>query len=136
MYTGEFIALNAAQFLDHEWIDVPTLKRFLSRQDSGAGDPPSMCHSSSGVPNPATLVTSEPAPTIAVKPEPQLVLLPAKPAAPVKIRTSYEGGREVLELSSDSEPEPDLETSDIEEVAGELTRSASRSSSIISSLGA
>ncbi|KAJ6579863.1 hypothetical protein B0H10DRAFT_2443344 [Mycena sp. CBHHK59/15] len=27
MYTGEFIALNAARFLDHEWIDIPTSVR-------------------------------------------------------------------------------------------------------------
>ncbi|KAJ6587399.1 hypothetical protein B0H10DRAFT_1961405 [Mycena sp. CBHHK59/15] len=59
--------------------------------------------------------------------------LPGLPAAPVKIQALYEGGREVLEILSDSEtePEPDLDDSDIEEVSGELTRQASRSSSII-----
>ncbi|KAJ7720978.1 hypothetical protein DFH07DRAFT_972444 [Mycena maculata] len=45
------------------------------------------------------------------------------PPTSFKIRTSYEGGREVLEISSDSE-------SDADEISGELTRGASRSSSV------
>ncbi|KAJ6624569.1 hypothetical protein B0H10DRAFT_2186634 [Mycena sp. CBHHK59/15] len=136
MYTGEFIALNAARFLDHEWIDIPTVKTFLSRHESGASDPSSTRSSVLPDPAPSPLVKTEPvhdARVIVVKSEPQLVHLPGLPAAPVKIQALYEGGREVLEILSDSEtePEPDPDDSDIEEVSGELTRQASRSSSII-----
>ncbi|KAJ6559005.1 hypothetical protein B0H10DRAFT_2120100 [Mycena sp. CBHHK59/15] len=103
---------------------------------SCASDPSSTRSSVLPDPAPSPLVKTEPvhdARVIVVKSEPQLVHLPGLPAAPVKIQALYEGGREVLEILSDSEtePEPDPDDSDIEEVSGELTRQASRSSSII-----
>lgn len=54
------------------------------------------------------------APALSLKTEPQSTTLPHETSASVKIRTSYVGGREVLELSSDSE----VEDSHIEEVSG------------------
>ncbi|KAJ7726004.1 hypothetical protein DFH07DRAFT_782869 [Mycena maculata] len=54
------------------------------------------------------------APNLSVKTELRSTSLPHKTLASVKIRTSYVGGREVLELSSDSE----REDSDIQDMSG------------------
>ncbi|KAJ6567503.1 hypothetical protein B0H10DRAFT_2238590 [Mycena sp. CBHHK59/15] len=105
MYTPAYITSNAGRFLDQEWIDVPTLNQFLGRN-----------------------APDRPTPTRSVKAEPQSVVIPRKTATSVKIRTSYEGSREVLELSSDSEAHV-ADDSDIE-VSEELTRAVSRSSSV------
>ncbi|KAJ6448961.1 hypothetical protein DFH09DRAFT_1404608 [Mycena vulgaris] len=59
---------------------------------------------------------------VSVKAEPQSAGLPRQTSPAAKVRTTFEGGRTVLELLFDSDE------SDIEEVSGDLTRSASRSS--------
>ncbi|KAJ6597423.1 hypothetical protein B0H10DRAFT_2196942 [Mycena sp. CBHHK59/15] len=119
MYTPAYITSNAGRFLDQEWIDVPTLKQFLGRNVSDAGHVASSTRSFA------------PSDSVCIKieaPEPQSVVIPRKTATSVKIRTSYEGSREVLELSSDSEAHV-ADDSDIE-VSEELTRAVSRSSSV------
>ncbi|KAJ6587751.1 hypothetical protein B0H10DRAFT_1954453 [Mycena sp. CBHHK59/15] len=130
MYTPTYITSNAGRFLDQEWIDVPTLKQFLGRNVSDAGHVASS--TCSFAPSDSVCIKIEapdrPTPTRSVKAEPQSVVIPRKTATSVKIRTSYEGNREVLELSSDSEAHV-ADDSDIE-VSEELTRAVSRSSSV------
>ncbi|KAJ7482862.1 hypothetical protein B0H11DRAFT_2232241 [Mycena galericulata] len=122
--------LNAGRFLDNKWIDIPALRDFLTRNVSDAGhDASSARLSPPSASIPIKIETSERLalwePAISVKPEPQSTLPPPNPNS-IKVRTLYEGGREVLELQSNSE----VEDSDIEEVSGELNRAVSRSSSI------
>ncbi|KAJ7737454.1 hypothetical protein DFH07DRAFT_779367 [Mycena maculata] len=117
--------VHTGRFLDHEWIDIPTLREFLG-PDAGADASLtrrsiSSCSVDIKIEGAERPVPS--APNLSVKTEPRSTTLPHKTLASVKIRTSYVGGREVLELSSDSEGED----SDIQEVSGELTRAASRS---------
>ncbi|KAJ6606762.1 hypothetical protein B0H10DRAFT_1956851 [Mycena sp. CBHHK59/15] len=132
MYTPAYITSNAGRFLDQEWIDVPTLKQFLGRNVSDAGHVASSTRSFA--PSDSVCIKIEapdrPTPTRSVKAEPQSVVIPRKTATSVKIRTSYEGSREVLELSSDSEAHV-ADDSDIE-VSEKLTRAVSRSSSVFS----
>ncbi|KAJ7464247.1 hypothetical protein B0H11DRAFT_1870607 [Mycena galericulata] len=132
IYTPAYILSNAGRFLNNEWIDIPALRDFLARNVPDAGhDASSARLSSPSASIPIKIETSErPAswkPDISVKAEPRPMMIPPpNTSASIKIRTLYEGGREVLELQSDSE----VEDSDIEEVSGELTRAVSRSSSI------
>ncbi|KAJ7749098.1 hypothetical protein B0H16DRAFT_1461275 [Mycena metata] len=64
---------------------------------------------------------------ISIKPEPQATSLPGPGVAKgVQLRTLIEGGHEVFELLSESEPEPDSEV----EVGTPPIRSSSRASSI------
>jgi hypothetical protein len=66
--------------------------------------------------------------------EPQKVTLPQR-TADIKMRALNEGGREVFELISDSEPEADEPDSDVDVEVVEALRHTSRSSSTIPSSG-
>ncbi|KAJ7933438.1 hypothetical protein B0H13DRAFT_2507098 [Mycena leptocephala] len=67
--------------------------------------------------------------TISVKSEPQLISL-SRVSGAVKLRTLNQGGREILELISESEPEDSDPDCDVE-VTAALMRTSSRSSSTI-----
>ncbi|KAJ7502216.1 hypothetical protein B0H11DRAFT_2365550 [Mycena galericulata] len=105
MFTPSYITSNAGRFLDHEWIDIPALREFLGNSAPEAGSDASSTRSTR------------------LSACPDLAQTLSAPPTSFKIRTSYEGGREVLEISSDSE-------SDADEISGDLTRGASRSSSV------
>lgn len=121
MFTPAYIDANSDLFRGYDWIDIPALKEFSTRNASDPGT--SMRNSASDdlirvkteTPTHSALSAS----TISIKPEPQLTALPPKPPG---------SGTEVIDLVSDSEDEAE-EDSDFE-VSKELTRSASRSSSI------
>ncbi|KAJ7484769.1 hypothetical protein B0H11DRAFT_2279492 [Mycena galericulata] len=114
MFTPSYITLNAGRFLDHEWIDIPALREFLGNSAPEAGSDASSTRS--------TRLSACPD-LVRIKTEGADPLPLSAPPTSFKIRTSYEGGREVLEISSDSE-------SDADEISGDLTRGASRSSSV------
>ncbi|KAJ7912742.1 hypothetical protein B0H13DRAFT_2659938 [Mycena leptocephala] len=113
MYTPSFVESNAAQFLHLDWIDVSPLKKFLAQKILIE-----------------TPDASEPnTPSISVKSEPQPISL-SRVFGTVKLRTLHQGGREILELISESEAE-DSDTDSAIEVTEALTRVSSRSSSTI-----
>ncbi|KAJ7702166.1 hypothetical protein B0H16DRAFT_1832003 [Mycena metata] len=123
VYSSAFITSNPALFLDHEWIEISALREFLSNKQSGM------------VPGLTTVlfnsipVKIEPPnlSPISIKPEPQATSLPGPGVAKgVQLRSLIEGGREVFELISESEPEPDSEV----EVGTPPIRPSSRASSI------
>ncbi|KAJ7467361.1 hypothetical protein B0H11DRAFT_2197322 [Mycena galericulata] len=114
MFTPSYITSNAGRFLDHEWIDIPALREFLGNSAPEAGSDASSTRS--------TRLSACPD-LVRIKTEGADPLPLSAPPTSFKIRTSYEGGREVLEISSDSE-------SDADEISGDLTRGASRSSSV------
>ncbi|KAJ6613945.1 hypothetical protein B0H10DRAFT_2046774 [Mycena sp. CBHHK59/15] len=125
MYSPIYIASNAGRFLDHEWIDIPNLRDFLCRKAADAGlvassTRPSAVSDLIHVKIEAPQPSAHPAPAILVKAEP----------GAVKMRTLNEGGHDVFELLSDSEPETLDHDSDLE-VSAALIRTASRSSSVI-----
>ncbi|KAJ6608663.1 hypothetical protein B0H10DRAFT_1955216 [Mycena sp. CBHHK59/15] len=100
-----YIASHAGQFLDHKWINIPTLRDFLHQNllDTGLN------------------ASSRP---FLIKQEPQSTVVPCNLPGSVKMRTLNKGGQEVLEIVFDSE----IDDSDIE-VSEVLIRTASRSSS-------
>ncbi|KAJ7473902.1 hypothetical protein B0H11DRAFT_2429838 [Mycena galericulata] len=91
-------------FLDHEWIDIPALREFLGNSAPEAGSDASSTLS--------TRLSACPD-LVHIKTEGADPLPLSAPPTSFKIRTSYEGGREVLEISSDSE-------SDADEISGDL----------------
>ncbi|KAJ7743687.1 hypothetical protein DFH07DRAFT_964017 [Mycena maculata] len=114
LFSPTYIALNAAKFLDYEWVDVGELRKYLQH--------------TAAVPAPAPVKTEAippfvtPGPTGVVKAEP----VGSSVSAEIKLHALNEGGREVFELLSDSEPE-DTADSDLEVIA--TLRHVSRSSS-------
>ncbi|KAJ6580328.1 hypothetical protein B0H10DRAFT_2443268 [Mycena sp. CBHHK59/15] len=135
MYSPIYIASNAGRFLDHEWINIPNLRDFLCRKAADAGQVASstrpsavsdLIHVKIEAPQPS----AHPAPAILVKAESQSTGLPCKIPGAVKMRTLNEGGHDVFELLSDSEPETLDHDSDLE-VSAALIRTASHSSSVI-----
>ncbi|KAJ6632430.1 hypothetical protein B0H10DRAFT_1938053 [Mycena sp. CBHHK59/15] len=130
-FTPACIKANPGLFLDHEWIDISILREFLCRSIPDAGVVVSSMHPSDSIhvkiEAPERLAPM--VPTISVKAELQSMVLSRETSTSAKICTSYEGGREVLELLFDSEAEV-ADDSDIGEVSEELTRLASRSSSV------
>ncbi|KAJ7701299.1 hypothetical protein B0H16DRAFT_1833555 [Mycena metata] len=123
LYSSAFITSNPALFLDHEWIEISALREFLSNKQSG------MVPGLTAVLFNSIPVKIEPPnlSPISIKPEPQATSLPGPGVAKgVRLRTLIEGGREVFELISESEPEPDSEV----EVGAPPIRSSSRASSI------
>ncbi|KAJ7757397.1 hypothetical protein DFH07DRAFT_958754 [Mycena maculata] len=114
LFSPTYIALNAAKFLDYEWVDVGELRKYLQH--------------TAAVPAPAPVKTEAippfvtPGPTGVVKAEP----VGSSVSAEIKLRALNEGGREVFELLSDSEPK-DTADSDLEVIA--TLRHVSRSSS-------
>ncbi|KAJ6603588.1 hypothetical protein DFH09DRAFT_1354717 [Mycena vulgaris] len=128
IYSPTYIRANAAMFLDNEWIKVSELRDFLSRRDQ------------------PVLVSFPPlhVPPTRVKQETVDSRFAATPikleteagVALVRTRTLQDGGREVVEILSDSEDGSGTgigENIDLDsdfEVAETLFHSASRSSSI------
>ncbi|KAJ7890022.1 hypothetical protein B0H13DRAFT_2040699 [Mycena leptocephala] len=114
MYAQSFIESDAAQILNLDWIDVPALREFLTRKSRIIETP----HASE--PN---------TPSFSVKSEPQPISL-SRVSGAVKLRTLKQGGREILELISESEADysdPDFDV----EVTAALMPLSSRSSSTI-----
>ncbi|KAJ7924780.1 hypothetical protein B0H13DRAFT_1863645 [Mycena leptocephala] len=105
VYSSAYITRNAANFLDYEWVDMGLLRQCIQ----------------------------ETAPNFwarRVNDARNEVTLPRR-SADIKMRALNEGGREVFELISDSEPEADESDSDVEVV--EALRHTSWSSSTIPS---
>ncbi|KAJ7629844.1 hypothetical protein B0H17DRAFT_1150437 [Mycena rosella] len=132
MYNPGYIAANPGMFLDHEWIDIRSLRQHLAVPVPCASlDASSMRPI---VPDPVSVKIEAPllpvlrASAVAVKAEPEAPGLPSR-SAPIKMRVPTEGGREVLELLSDSEPDASGVESDLEVV--QALKPTSRSSSII-----
>ncbi|KAJ7455399.1 hypothetical protein FB451DRAFT_1184196 [Mycena latifolia] len=111
MYTPVYIAANATQFLDHDWVDIPALKKYLRLDENASQDASST--RSIPVSDSVRVKIEAPAPVISVKAEPEACGLP-ETSPHVKTRTSQEGGHEVIELLSDSEPERSAADSDLE----------------------
>ncbi|KAJ7634312.1 hypothetical protein B0H17DRAFT_1149724 [Mycena rosella] len=118
-------------FRDHESIDIRSLRQHLAVPVPCASlDAPS---TRPIVPDPVSVKIEAPllpvlrASAVAVKAEPEVPGLPSR-SAPIKTRVLTEGGRELLELLSDSEPDASGVESDLEVQALKPT---SRSSSII-----
>ncbi|KAJ7690410.1 hypothetical protein B0H17DRAFT_1179932 [Mycena rosella] len=131
VFSPTYIALNAAKFLDHEWVDMELLHEFLQQPAHNFTPDASMTRQSvsdsvrikiEATPSLAPV----PVPPTLVKAEPRVASVP-RASANVKMRTLHEGGREVFELLSDSEPEAD--DSDLEVL--EALQHTSRSSSAI-----
>ncbi|KAJ6580380.1 hypothetical protein DFH09DRAFT_1440744 [Mycena vulgaris] len=130
IYSPACIRANAAMFLDNEWIKVSELRdfRFLSRRD------PPVPVSFPPLHVPPTRVKQETVDSrfaaTPIKLEIEAVV------ALVRTRTLQDGGREVVEILSDSEDDSgtgigeDIDLDSVFEVAETLFRSASRSSSI------
>ncbi|KAJ6501024.1 hypothetical protein C8R47DRAFT_1317105 [Mycena vitilis] len=98
LFNPTYIAQNAAKFLDHEWVDVGELRKYLL-----AIAPPTRVKLEAIAP----FIASEPAG--AVKTEPDGSTVPH--AVPeIKLRALNENGQEVFELLSDSDSEPDAES--------------------------
>jgi hypothetical protein len=132
MYAQSFIESDAAQILNLDWIDVPPLRKFLdqkilyiitpSTHDSMSPDPIHVRIETPHVSEPNT-------PSFSVKSELQSISL-WRVSGAVKLRTLKQGGREILELISESEADgsdPDFDV----EVTAALMRVSSRSSSTI-----
>ncbi|KAJ6608403.1 hypothetical protein B0H10DRAFT_1955479 [Mycena sp. CBHHK59/15] len=133
VFSPTYIALNAAKFLDHEWVDMGALRDFLQQPARNfTPDESTTCQSVSDsvrIKIEATpFLAPVPGPPILVKAEPQFASVP-RASADVKMRALKEGGREVFELLSDSEPEADDRDSDLEVM--EALQHTSRSSSAI-----
>ncbi|KAJ6615764.1 hypothetical protein B0H10DRAFT_1949647 [Mycena sp. CBHHK59/15] len=135
------------KFLDHEWVDIGSLKQYIQHITQNSG--PSACMSRpfalSGSGSIAStrlsavsdavrvkieatppLVTPASA-SLGVKAETQAISI--RSPVDIKMRTLKEDGREVLELLSDSEADGDDHDSDLEVL--EALQRTSRSSSII-----
>ncbi|KAJ7434269.1 hypothetical protein B0H11DRAFT_2118810 [Mycena galericulata] len=135
LYSPMYIKLNAGKFLDHEWVDIPTLKEYLHQIHQN----PDLDASSTRPATPSDpvrvkietpLPSATPRPAISVKAEPQPIRLPPPAGdSPIKMRTLTEGGREVIEVLSDSESDAADSDSDLEVM--EVLQTTSRSSSTI-----
>ncbi|KAJ7853557.1 hypothetical protein B0H14DRAFT_2758357, partial [Mycena olivaceomarginata] len=104
MFTQSYIAANSQLFLDTSWISIPALKSFL---EARASDP---------------IMPVVPVVSARVKREPdasdasQVVALtvksePVTTSLLVRTRSQLEGGREVIELLSDSDDDDALSAS-------------------------
>ncbi|KAJ7653606.1 hypothetical protein DFH06DRAFT_1417176 [Mycena polygramma] len=114
LFNPTYIAQNAAKFLDHEWVDIGELRKYLHHTVAIA--PPTRVKLEAMAP----FVTPEPAG--AVKTEPDGSTVPQ--AVPeIKLRALN-----VFELLSDSDSEPDAADSDVEVIA--TLQPNSRSSSV------
>ncbi|KAJ7240153.1 hypothetical protein B0H12DRAFT_1074856 [Mycena haematopus] len=95
IYQPAYIAANAHLFIDHEWIDVDALRRFVTPDSDNRvnSSPPS---------------SDTPPPRVKVEDDASKSCL-STVAAPliVKTRTVEENGHQIYEILSDSEPEPD-----------------------------
>ncbi|KAJ7138486.1 hypothetical protein C8R43DRAFT_1109764 [Mycena crocata] len=130
MFSTAYIKDNATQFLDHEWIDIPTLKGYLCRNYPVAAVTPSTRVSPSPlvkIEDSAPVLRAPTLPTASVKTEASVPSISSVSSATARVRICCEHGREVVELLSDSDA--DDGDSDIQEISEALTRGASRSSS-------
>ncbi|KAJ7798515.1 hypothetical protein B0H13DRAFT_1933630 [Mycena leptocephala] len=109
IYSPAFISSNPSQFLDHEWVDIPQLERFLARNASDTD---------------VDAFTTRPSLASAER-----ELITRLSALELMDFRNY-GGREILELISESEVE-DSDPDSAVEVTEALTRVSSRSSSTI-----
>ncbi|KAJ6595251.1 hypothetical protein DFH09DRAFT_1413358 [Mycena vulgaris] len=112
IFSSAYINNNAAKFLDYEWVDISDLRNLGSSARQIEPTP--------------LLVT--PGPLVSVKAEPEIVNV-LRVSDDIRMRTLNEGGREVFELFSDSEPEHDDADSDVEVM--EALQCTFRSSSAI-----
>ncbi|KAJ7229683.1 hypothetical protein B0H12DRAFT_1077400 [Mycena haematopus] len=132
LFSSTFIALNAAKFLDHEWVDIALLKEYLQQTGPEHASATRSSTRSSTVPDPVCVkieaipssVPTESA--VCVKTEPRVPSLPES-SVDIKMRTLNENGREVFQLLSDSETDSDDRDSDLEVI--DVLRPPSRSSS-------
>ncbi|KAJ6614279.1 hypothetical protein B0H10DRAFT_2436035 [Mycena sp. CBHHK59/15] len=101
MFTEPYIAANPRVFLDTLWISIPVLRAFLEVRDLGGSERPMMI----SFPEPPVVsrvkrefnASNASLMSLTVKSE-------AMPAAlPCRTRSQIEGGREVLEILSDSD---------------------------------
>ncbi|KAJ7922381.1 hypothetical protein B0H13DRAFT_2655645 [Mycena leptocephala] len=122
LFTPTYISLNAAKFLDHEWVDIGELWKYLQHTAKNPGP-------SAPVPVKIEVTPLSMAPVRAtvIKAEPQAISVPVQASVDIKMGALNEDGREVFELLSDSEPDADNPDSDLE-VINALQRT-SRSSS-------
>ncbi|KAJ6543278.1 hypothetical protein DFH09DRAFT_1322276 [Mycena vulgaris] len=130
LFTLAYIADNAATFLDHEWVDIVTLKQYLRRTGQNPGSDASTTRLSSfSDPIRVTIEATTPGPAVLVKPELR-VLSSLGSSVEIKMRALNEDGREMFELLSDSEPDDYNRDSELEVI--EAPQHTSRSSSTIS----
>ncbi|KAJ7270000.1 hypothetical protein B0H12DRAFT_1310429 [Mycena haematopus] len=130
VFSPTYIALNAVKFLDHEWIDIRALRDFL--QQPARNVTPDTSRQSRVKIEATPFLVPPPGPPFVVKSEPQSVDALAgalRTSADVKMRALNEGGRQIFELLSDSEPEADDRNSDLEVI--EALRNTTESSSPI-----
>ncbi|KAJ7785121.1 hypothetical protein DFH07DRAFT_934967 [Mycena maculata] len=123
LYSPREIALNPGKFLDQDWVDVTLLREYLAADSTTDATTCSFAATDLiAVKIEGSLPPPIPGPGISVKSEPQVIELP-RTTGDIKMRILSEGGKDIFELLSDSEPE----TSDIDEVLATL-QNASRSS--------
>jgi hypothetical protein len=124
VFAPGYITINTAKFPDDKWVDIGNLRNYLGHLNASAEPgPPSSDVVRVKIEAPVPLVKLHP-----VKLEPQALSVPGI-LDTVKMRTLHEDGREVFELLSDSDSEPELDArgSDLEVL--EVLRPSSRSSS-------
>ncbi|KAJ7794014.1 hypothetical protein B0H14DRAFT_3558479 [Mycena olivaceomarginata] len=124
LFSPTYIKYNPGQFLDHDWVNINLFREYLQRTGQTPVPDASSTPSSASV----RIKIEARAPLVpdVVKAEPEVITV--QPAAGnVKMRTLNEGGREVLELLSESEPDDNDEASDLEVM--EVLKHTSRSSS-------
>ncbi|KAJ7232469.1 hypothetical protein B0H12DRAFT_1076840 [Mycena haematopus] len=107
LFSPAFIALNAAKFLDHEWVDIALLKEYLQHTNQNPA-----------VPDPVRVKIEAPQPPVVIKAEPQVTSLPQS-SGDIKMRAVEENGKQVFELLSDSEPDADGQDGSIDKLASQ-----------------
>ncbi|KAJ7675923.1 hypothetical protein DFH06DRAFT_1466676 [Mycena polygramma] len=105
IFPQAYISANPGVFLDTSWVSIPALRCFLEARDCGG-----IVGSSEAPTAAASRVKREidasdaSFTTVTVKPE------PAPTPLPFRVRSVMEGGREVMELLSDSDDEDSLDS--------------------------
>ncbi|KAJ7469270.1 hypothetical protein B0H11DRAFT_2435698 [Mycena galericulata] len=132
MFSSAYITRNATKFLNYEWVNISDLREYMQQTTAGSVLGASTAYLST-VSDPVRVKiepVSAPDPPDPVKAEPQAVILP-QISDDIKMRTLNEGGREVFELLSDSEPEPDESDGNSDAEVMETLQRTSRSSSAV-----
>ncbi|KAJ7438913.1 hypothetical protein B0H11DRAFT_2356610 [Mycena galericulata] len=132
MFSSAYITRNATKFLNYEWVNISDLREYMQQTTAGSVLGASTAYLST-VSDPVRVKiepVSAPGPPDPVKAEPQAVILP-QISDDIKMRTLNEGGREVFELLSDSEPEPDESDGNSDAEVMETLQRTSRSSSAV-----
>ncbi|KAJ7663311.1 hypothetical protein DFH06DRAFT_1395515 [Mycena polygramma] len=105
IFPQPYINANPGVFLDTSWVSIPALRCFLEARDCGGilGSSPAATAAASRVKREIDASDAS-FNTVTVKPE------PAPTSLPFRVRSVMDGGREVMELLSDSDDEdPPLE---------------------------